>query len=64
MNGTEADAKIHEKVMREIAAKRHLAEMEFHTTFQVTNQVSVMKVIGGWVYYKGDVWACFVPERS
>lgn len=53
------------KAMREIKAKRHLAEMELHTTMQLTNQVSVMKVFGGWIYINSMLtWACFVPERS
>jgi len=68
MNGTEADVKIHDKAMREIKAKRHLAEMELHTTMQLTNQVSVMKVMGGWIYINSisptNGWACFVPEKS
>lgn len=51
------------KAYREAKTARYLYELELHSTMQVTNQVSVMKVIGGWVYYKGDVWSCFVPEK-
>ena len=51
------------KAMREVKATRHLYELELHSTMQVTNQISVMRVQGGWIYYKGDVWSEFVPEK-
>ena len=60
-DSTAADAQ--SKAMREVKATRHLYELELHSTMQVTNQISVMRVQGGWIYYKGDVWSEFVPEK-
>ncbi len=64
MNGTDKDSKIHDKYMREVKTARHLNNLELHASMQLTNHISVMKVMGGWIYYHSiDNWASFVPDK-
>lgn len=68
MNGTAKDKEIHDKYTREMKAKRLLSEMEFHTTMQIDTVTTVMRVTGGWIYYRwsepyGTTTGVFVPER-
>ena len=67
MNGTAKDTEIHDKAMREIKAKRFLREMEFHTIMQIDTVTTVMRVTGGWIYYRwsdnGTTTGVFVPEE-
>ena len=53
------------KAYREARTARHLHEMELHTTMPITDRMSVMKVIGGWIYYNHlEKWASFVPQQG
>jgi len=66
VNSTVADD-MQSKAYREAKATRHLHEMELHSTMPVTDQVGVMRVIGGWIYYNTGYgnfkWSSFVPSK-
>ncbi len=55
---------VYESAKRAAKGKRLLFEMELHTTMMLTNQITVLKVVGGYIYSNTlEKWACFVPDR-